>query len=153
MQTETTNPGGLDASQNAKRKAGNPKWKKGVSGNPSGRPPGIVDRRAKLKNMLEGKAESVLSVVIEAALAGDVQSANIILARVVPTIRAQDERVEFELDTTDPMSGQVEQILTALSKGLLGPEAAKQIIDSIGVLDAIRQGEDLKTRLEALEAQ
>ena len=150
MQTETKKPWET-GSPSEKRKPGNPGWKKGISGNPKGRPPGIVDKRAKLNKLLEGKAESVLNVVIDSALEGDVQSANIILSRVMPVLRAQDERVEFELDTSEPMSGQVEAILKALSQGQIGADTAKQIIDSIGVLDAIRQAESLETRLAALE--
>lgn len=157
MQTEIKKPWESDAPKKEsdvpkKRKAGNPQWKKGVSGNPAGRPKGIVDRRLKLNKLLDGKAEDVLRVVVNAALEGDAQSANIILSRVVPTLRAQDERVEFELDTQASMSDQVEQILKALSQGQLGPDTAKQIIESLGVLDAIRQTEYLKEKLATLEA-
>lgn len=152
MQTEIKKPWESDAPE--KRGPGNPSWKKGMpSPNKAGRPPGIVDRRAKLNKLLEGKAEAVLNVVIDAALEGDIQSANIILSRVMPILRSQDERVEFELDTDAPMSSQVEQILRALSQGLLGADTAKQIIDSIGVLDAIRSAEELKEQLAALEAR
>ena len=136
-----------------KKKAGNPEWKKGKSGNPAGRPRGITDRRTKLNQILEGKAEDVLNVVISAALKNDVQAASLILSRVVPTLRAQDERAMFDLDTTERMSCQVEQVLKALSEGLLSADAAKNIIDSIGVLDSIRQTECLKDRLDALEAK
>ncbi len=153
MQTETKKPWDTDAPVE-KRKPGNPNWKKGMeSPNKNGRPRGIVDRRLKLNKLLEGKAESVLNVVIDAALDGDVQSASIILSRVMPVLRAQDERVEFELDTAAPMSGQVEQIIKALSQGQLGADTAKQIIDSIGVLDAIRQAESLEARLAVLETE
>lgn len=152
MQTEVKKPWEPDAPE--KRGPGNPNWKKGMpSPNKAGRPPGIVDRRAKLNKLLEGKAEAVLNVVIDAALEGDIQSANIILSRVMPILRSQDERVEFELDTDAPMSSQVEQILRALSQGLLGADTAKQIIDSIGVLDAIRSAEELKEQLAALEGR
>lgn len=153
MQTETNKTLGTEAPKNEKKKPGNPNWKKGVSGNPSGRPPGIIDRRAKLNKLLEGKAEAVLNVVIDSALENDVQAASLILSRVMPVLRAQDERIEFDLDTTAPMSGQVEQVLKSMSQGLLGAETAKQIIDSIGVLDAIRQTEYLKEKLATLEAQ
>lgn len=135
------------------KKAGNPRWKKGVSGNPAGRPKGIVDRRARLNKILAGKAEDVLNVVIAAALGGDVHSANIILSRVVSTLRPQDERVEFDFDASAPMSSQIEQVLKAMAQGEISPDAAKQITESIGVLDAIRQAESLGAKLAVLEAR
>jgi len=95
----------------------------------------------------------VLNVVISAALDKDVQAASLILSRVVPVLRAQDERVEFELDSEAPMAAQVEQILKALSTGQVSPDAAGKIIETIGVLDSIRQSEELKKRLDALEAR
>jgi len=138
----------------SKRKQGNPKWIRGMeSPNKSGRPRGIVDRRAKLNKLLEGKAESVLNVVIDAALEKDVQAASLILSRVMPILKQQDERVEFELDIKAPMSGQVEQILKALSEGLLSSDMAKQIIETVGVLDSIRQAESLNNRVAKLEAR
>lgn len=152
MSAEIKKPWESDAPAQLEEKPKSNKWVPGMkSPNPAGRPKGIVDRRAKLNKLVEGKAEAVLNVVISAALEGDVQSANMILSKIMPNLRAQDERVEFELDTEAPMSAQVEQILKALSQGQLGPDAAKQIIDSIGVLDAIRQAEDLKEKLAALE--
>lgn len=135
-------------------KAKSNKWVKGMkSPNPTGRPKGIVDKRQKLNKILSDRVEEVLDVVIEAALERDVGAASLILSRVVPTLRPQDERVEFDLDTSAPMSAQVEQVLLALSQGNISPDAAKQVIDSIGVLDAIRSAEELKERLAALEAR
>lgn len=143
-----------DAPTQLEENAKSNKWVPGMkSPNPAGRPKGIVDRRAKLNKLVEGKAEAVLNVVISAALEGDVQSANMILSKVMPNLRAQDERVEFDLDTSAPMSAQVEQVLLALSQGNISPDAAKQVIDSIGVLDAIRSAEELKERLAILEAR
>lgn len=151
MTTKTDNP--LNGDE-PKRKQGNPRWIKGMeSPNKNGRPRGIIDRRAKLNKLLEGKAESILNVVINAALQNDVQAANLILSRVMPVLRSQDERVEFELDINAPMSNQVEQILKALSEGLLSPDMAKQIVETVGVLDSIRQAENLSDRIKKLETR
>jgi hypothetical protein len=153
MSAEMKKPWESEVSDKQK-KAGNPNWRPGMkSPNPSGRPRGIVDRRLKLTKMLEGKAEDVLSVVIEAALDRDVHAANLILSRVMPALKSQDERVEFELDTKAPLAEQVEQVLKAMSEGNVSPDTAKQVIDALGVLDAIRAAEDLKQRLDVLEGQ
>ena len=52
-------------------------FKKGVSGNPKGRPRGIIDKRQKLRLALEEKAEELLEIIIERAMKGDTQMQSI----------------------------------------------------------------------------
>lgn len=129
------------------------RWVKGMkSPNPSGRPKGIVDRRLKWRKLLEENAEAIFNVVQEAALEKDMHAASLILSRLMPPLKPKDEHVEFDLDTSAPLAEQVEQVLKAMSEGNVSPDTAKQIVETIGALDAIRQMEDIKERLAALEA-
>lgn len=69
------------------------RWVPGMaSPNPSGRPKGITDRRQKLQNAFADDAVAIVKVVIGKALDGDMQAANIALARIAPPIKAQAER-------------------------------------------------------------
>tara|TARA_B100000378_G_scaffold225179_1_gene188967 strand:+ start:12 stop:395 length:384 start_codon:yes stop_codon:yes gene_type:complete len=82
---------------------------------------------------------------------GDVQAAQLIISRVLPTLAAQSEKVEFELDTAASLAEQTEQVLAATSKGVLSPDSAQRIIQIIGALGEIRHLEDIEDRLAALE--
>ena len=130
----------------------NSTWKKGMaSPNPAGRPPGIVDKRLKVTQTLMDDARSVARVVIDAALAGDIQAASLVLSRVAPPLKAKPECVMFNFNAKAPLSEQVEAVLQAIADGQVAPEVGKQIIETIGSLGAIRQLDQLESRISALE--
>lgn len=131
---------------------GSPNWKKGMpSPNKNGRPRGIVDKRSRVTQALMDDASKIARVVIDAALAGDVQAAGLVLSRVAPTLRAQTERVEFDFDATAPVAQQVEAVLQAIADAKVSPDVGKQIIEAIGALSAVRAVDELEKRLQALE--
>ena len=132
--------------------SGNKAWVKGMkSPNPKGRPKGIVDRRAKITESMLTDASDIVEAVVAKAKQGDVQAAQLIISRVLPTLAAQSEKVEFELDTAASLAEQTEQVLAATSKGVLSPDSAQRIIQIIGALGEIRHLEDIEDRLAALE--
>lgn len=133
-------------------KTGNPNWKKGVSGNPKGRPKGRVDRRYKVTKMLEDDADKVVRVIIDAALEGDVHAASLVLSRIAPVIKAQAEKVNFDFDATAPMTEQVQAVLQGIANGELSPDTGKQIIEAIASLAGVKAMDELEQRLAALEA-
>lgn len=130
------------------------KWSRGMkSPNPSGRPRGIIDKRQKVAEALRDDAPAVARVVIDAALAGDMQAAGLVLSRITPTLRSQSEKVSFEFDASLPISGQIEQVLAAIAGGDVAPDVGKQIIDAIGTLSSTRAVEELEQRIITLEAR
>lgn len=137
-----------------KPKRGNPKWEPGMpSPNPAGRPKGVVDKRARLMHALASKADDVLHVVIDAALEGDIQAAGLVLARIVPVLKAQAERVTFEFDAKGSLVEQVQAVLQAVADGHVPPDVAHQIIGTIGSLSGIKMVEQLEERLNRLEGK
>ena len=138
----------------AVRKPGNPAWTPGMrSPNPAGRPKGIVDKRSKLAQQMLADAEGIVSALVEKALEGEVGAASLILARVLPSLRSQAEKVQFDFDATAPVVNQVEQVLAAIAGGVVAPDVGRQIIEAVGALSNIRATEELEKRLAALEQE
>ena len=151
--TEIVQPDWLQSYKpNTEPPAGNPNWKKGMpSPNKAGRPRGVVDRRTKVTQALMDDAPKIARVVIDAALAGDVQAAGLVLSRVAPTLRAQTERVAFDFDATAPVAQQVEAVLQAIADAKVSPDGGKESIEAIGALSAVRAVDELEKRRQALE--
>lgn len=129
------------------------RWPKGQSGNPSGRPKGIVDKRMKVTKALADDAPAIARVVLDAALSGDLTACGLVLSRVAPPIKAQAERVEFELSPDLSLAEQAQQILVAVSEGKVDPETGKTLIACIHSVAGIRAVEELEERLIILEAK
>lgn len=123
------------------------------SPNPAGRPKGLIDKRQKLHNAFADESVAIAKVVIDKALAGDMQAANIALARIAAPLRAQAERVQFELSDDVPLSTQARQILQAVADGKLDGDTAKLLIGCIQSVAGIRAVEELEQRLTLLEAK
>lgn len=138
----------------AVRKPASRAWTPGMrSPNPAGRPRGIVDKRSRIAERMLADAEGIVSALVEKALEGEVGAASLILARVLPALRSQAEKVQFDFDATAPVATQVEQVLAAIAGGVVAPDVGRQIIEAIGALSAIRATEELEARLTALEQE
>ena len=122
---------------------------KGVSGNPSGRPP----KADAIRRLLEGDAETVAAKVLEAARNGDLRASEMVLARTSPIRRASHEPVNFTLDESQPLSEQGKAILSGIASGDIPPDTGKHLIDSLASLVKVQEMEEIDRRLNALENQ
>ncbi len=114
------------------------RFKPGVSGNPRGRPRGIVEKRARVTNALLQDAAKIAEVVSAAAQGGDMTAAALVLARSVPTLKPEGSLVEFALDTSAPLATQMAQVTQAVANGDLTVEEGKQVSDMIRQLAEVR---------------
>ena len=141
------------APQPDRGKPGNPAWVKGMkSPNPAGRPPGSTPQTRLLQRMLED-ADGIVDALVEKALEGDTGAASLILSRLLPSLRAQSEKVQFDFDAGAPISRQAEMILEAIASGTLAPDVGKQILEAVNSLATIRAVEDIEARIVILEAK
>ncbi|WP_445326698.1 DUF5681 domain-containing protein [Sphingobium sp. AN641] len=134
------------------RGAGNPSWTPGCpSPNPKGRPAGLPDKRLLATQQMLDEMRNIVAVLVGKALEGDTNAASIVLAKVLPSVKAQAEKVNFEFDASLPISEQVAQVLDAVAAGAVAPDVGRLIIDSIKSLADVRATEELAARIEALE--
>jgi F0F1-type ATP synthase gamma subunit len=103
-------------------------FQKGESGNPAGRPRGVLNRATVLaQNLLSERAESIAAKVIELAVQGDRAAIRVCMERLVPVIK--DQPIAVELPPIEKPADSVEAaaaIAAAVAAGeLTAAEAAK----------------------------
>ncbi|MBA4943136.1 DUF5681 domain-containing protein [Pseudomonas aeruginosa] len=149
---ETETPEWLKAHQEANASsAGQRGWAPGQSGNPRGRPAGSRNRKNVIADEFAKEGSAVARVVMDAALAGDMQAANLVLQRLSPPLRARAEKVTFELTPDAALTTQAQQIMTAVAEGSIDPETGQLLINCITAFAGLKQVDELEARLIALE--
>jgi hypothetical protein len=128
---------------------------KGTSGNPAGKPKGTLNATTiLLSRLMESEAEEVVRSVIDAAKAGDMAAAKILVDRLVP--QRKGAPTPFDLPDISGVTGvgaALDAVLRAVASGELTPEEAGALG---GLLEARRrtwESEEVERRLSAIEAR
>src|SRR5207302_11121265 len=98
------------------------RWKKGVSGNPAGRPAGSPNRsQAHLREILAGDAERGVKAVVQAAIGGDMVAAKLVFDRILPrrSCRPLEGLVLPPITTVNEAVGAINAIANATLQGVL----------------------------------
>ena len=123
---------------------------KGVSGNPKGRPRGVIDKRQKLRLALEEKAEELLEIIIERAMKGDAQMQRVLLGKLIPPAKLESSLQSFYLPEGS-LSKQADAIIQAVGRGELPTSNAHELLSAISLSLKIRETEELEQRVGKLE--
>ena len=123
------------------------KFEKGRSGNPGGRPKGrtLAD---KLRKAAEPRFETIVGVICDKALDGDMQAASLLLSRLVPPLRPVAEPIQFEAGGN--LIAKAEAVIDALSYGDLTPDEAKAAIGAIHEAAKVRETHETNRQIELL---
>ncbi|WP_063779058.1 DUF5681 domain-containing protein [Caballeronia mineralivorans] len=126
-------------------------YKPGQTGNKRGRPPGAKNRSTEIARALADQGSAIAKVVVDAALAGDMQAATLVMSRLYPALKARSQVVQFDLDTTLPLVEQARQVLQSVANGVLDADTGKQLIDTINSFGKLREIDEMSARVMELE--
>jgi hypothetical protein len=139
---------------NSDQKQGH-RWRRGESGNPSGKPPGTRNAvLLALDAVGEQGAQAALQAVVAAAGAGDLRAAEVLLSRVWPARRGRPVTLPDlpPLKTAANLPAALGTVARAVAVGDLTPEEGQALAAVLeGQRRAIETAE-LETRIAALEA-
>jgi hypothetical protein len=128
-------------------------FRKGVSGNPSGKAPGTRNRATLLaERLLDGEAETLVRKAIERAKKGDMIALRFCLERIVPPRR--DRPVNFaipDLKSADDASKAMAAITSGVASGELTPSEAAELSRVIETYVKAIEASEIERRLKALE--
>lgn len=95
--------------------------------------------------------------MVEALLArakeGDTTAAGLLLARVCPALKPEGLPVELPGLDTGTLSARAEAALAAAGAGVIPPDAAAQLVQSVAGLARVVEVSELVARVEALEGK
>lgn len=127
-------------------------FQKGVSGNPSGRPKGSMDKRAMLRVLLEPFAVELVSKLIEQAREGNMQAMKLLIERIIPPLRESPIDIQLpELSNAEACSSAQAKIVNALATGKLMCSEANAISGLVENRRKALETNELAERLAALE--
>jgi len=126
-----------------------PKFEKGISGNPKGRPKNT--NTAIFRNQLIDATPGIIDRLIEMAMEGDATAIKAVLDRVCPSLKPQAMAISLPVKNT--LAEQGGAIIKATMAGQIPPDIGSQLITALANQSKIVEIDDLTRRLEALEAK
>lgn len=128
-------------------------FKKGQSGNPSGKPRGARNRATlAAEALLDGEGEALIRKVIELGLSGDLTALRLCLERIVP--KRRERPIAFKLPklrvAADAVPA-VAAIAAGVARGELTDSEARTLVALVDCFRSTLTAVDLEARLSALE--
>ena len=128
-------------------------FKKGQSGNPSGRPRGSRHKVSlAIDSLLAGEAEVLTRKAIDLALEGDLIALRLCLERLCPPVKQRPIRIDMPtVESAAEAVGAMTVVLESMSQGEITPGEAQALADVIEQFRRVLEAEELEQRIAALE--
>jgi hypothetical protein len=128
-------------------------FKKGQSGNPSGRPKGSRNAATMAAEaLLDGEAESLSRKAIELAKEGDMQALKLCLDRIVPPRKSRPVSIDLpQIEEPSDVLEALSAVTTAVGKGELTPDEGQTVAALLEQTRRAQELVDLDERLKVLE--
>ena len=133
-----------------KRKSPPPRWGKGVSGNPAGRPKGIPNPQARLRKLID--VEAIVAKLSESAAKGNTRAAELLLDRALPPLRSVTEPVALPGVAEAPnLTARADRIVELVAAGQISADIGTSLLSALGQFARITELDELIRRIEQLE--
>ena len=128
-------------------------FRKGQSGNPSGRQRGSRNKATlAAEALLDGEAEALTRKAVELALAGDTVALRLCLDRISSPRKGRPITLEVgNVKSLNDLSAVQGEVVAALGRGELTPEEAADVASVVEKLGQAWERRDLEERIQALE--
>lgn len=144
-----------DGPENTGGKQAGGKFRRGTSGNPSGKPLGARHKVTRaVEALLEGQHAALTQKAIDLALTGDGPALRLCLDRIAPA--RKDSPIAFALPpivtAADTVTASA-SLLDAVAAGDVTPDEAGRVMALLAAHKALVEAGDLEARITALEAK
>ena len=126
-------------------------FKKGISGNPAGRPKNKPSKASQMRKSLEGDMPEITNKLVELAKGGDIQAAKIILDRVCPALKSVAIPVEMPNTEGLSLADAAKEIYFATAAGEISPDIGVMLTNQLTAQAKLIETTELIKRIEALE--
>lgn len=123
-------------------------FKKGQSGNPTGRPRGALSKRTQLAKLLEPHAEKLIEKAIQLALEGDMNAMRLCVERLIPKIRQEPIDIELPKNLNKENISRLKgEILLAVLEGQMSASDTEKLNNLMDNLVIKKSGSLVPTKL------
>ncbi|MEM8624429.1 MAG: DUF5681 domain-containing protein [Pseudomonadota bacterium] len=129
------------------------RFRKGVSGNPAGRPPGARHHTTRaMEALLEGQAEALTQTAVDSALAGDTAALRLCFERLMPP--RKDAPITVDLPPMKSAADAAEAMASVVAQAAAGEITPGEAATMASLIETYRktlETTDFEARLKALE--
>ncbi len=127
------------------------RFKKGKSGNPSGRPAGATDRRRILREQILSEMPGLIAKAIEQAKSGDTVALRLLIDRALPPLRAELPEQHLLSLNEEGLAPLGRAVLGAMARGEISPDVGRTVMEMLSVQSRLIETSELEQRISQLE--